>query len=239
MNKIKTELRVFAMSTDKLLSLSKIFIGNFAIDKTDFIIKITDLADPFYDNWSLCMQEVENIKLDEDFIDEQQLLTYEINKMMISARDLLQIIYFYVDRSFGKDEAINTYFGRNEYLKARTKPLLLTKLILKCCEAANRPEYHPQLTAKGLSQIDIEQTIEIANKINLKVVERDKLISSRKLLTQERIAGLNTLYNYLAAVSEASKLVYKNDYSKYQQYLLYNGRKCKPRKKKSEINKGE
>jgi hypothetical protein len=65
------------------------------------------------------------------------------------------------------------------------------------------------------------------------------LIRSRKLLTQERITGLNTLYNYLVAVSEASKLVYKNDYSKYQQYLLYNGRKSKPRAKKTEQNNVE
>jgi hypothetical protein len=46
-------------------------------------------------------------------------------------------------------------------------------------------------------------------------------MSNRKINTQNRNQQLNKIWSYMSAVNEASKLVYKSDYAKLQQYILY------------------
>jgi hypothetical protein len=213
---------VFTLAVDEMLQLNTLMLGNFADDKADFTAKVTDLADPFLDNWQTDTNNLGTIEMDDDYIDTQLLMTQAIDELMVAGRDQLQSIFFYAERAYPGNKAKLGYFGKDRYDTARRNPLKLHDLMLKCSEAVVEADYKDDLFAKGLAQSDIDVMKDTASKLKVKYDKRDKYMSGRKIATEKRNLVLNKIWKSMSDVSEASKLVYKNDYAKFQQYLRYH-----------------
>ncbi|MFZ4400621.1 MAG: hypothetical protein ACOYO1_11345 [Bacteroidales bacterium] len=221
MVKPKEEGLFFTLPVDEMLQMNTVMISNFTGDKAVFIAKVSDLIDPFLDNWKLNTSQLSTIESDSDFLDTQMLMTQAINELEVIARDQLQTIYFYLDRAFPGNKAVQSYFGKDHYEAARNTPQKLINLLLKAKEASEKIDYKDALMAKGLKQTVIDDLEITSDKLKAKSEEREIYISSRKLATQNRFKILNKIWNCMSAVNDASKLVYKADYAKQQQYLLY------------------
>ncbi|MFZ4401089.1 MAG: hypothetical protein ACOYO1_13715 [Bacteroidales bacterium] len=211
----------FTLTVDEMLQLNTVMISNFTVDKAVFIAKVPDLTDPFLEDWKLNTTQLSTIESDSDFLDTQLLMTQAVDELMFIARDQLQTIYFYLERSFTGDKAIQSYFGKDRYEASRNSPQKLINLLLKANEASEKADYKDELITKGLKQTVIDDLDTTAAKLKTKVDEREIYMSSRKLATQHRKKLLNKIWDSMADVNEASKLVYKTDYAKQQQYLLY------------------
>lgn len=212
---------VFTLKTDEMLQANDVMKNNFLVDKSDFIAKIPDLNDPFLDDWQKATDDLSTTESDDDFIDNQLLKTQAIEELMAKGRDELQSVYFYVERAFPANKAVLGYFGKDRYEVSRNIPLKLADIILKCTEACSSADYKDKLITKGLTDMMITGLKDTAEKIKEKTSDRDNYISKRKIVTQNRNKQLNKIWSFMSAVNEASKLVYKDDYAKYQQYLLY------------------
>ena len=212
---------IFTLAVDEMLQLNTLMLGNFADDKADFTAKVTDLSDPFLLNWQTDTDNLGSIEMDDDYVDTQLLMTQAIDELMVTGRDQLQTVYFYVERNYPGNKAILSYFGKDRYEAARKNPLKLHDLMLKCFEAAIEADYKDDLFAKGLSQANLDDLKDTAAKLKGKFDKRDKYMSGRKIATEKRNLLLNKIWKSMSDVSDASKLVYKNDFAKFQQYLRY------------------
>jgi len=211
----------FTLAVDEMLQMNDVMLINFNSDKASFIAKVPDLKDPFLDKWQESTDSLSSVDSDSEYTNAQLLLTQDLNDLMVSVRDHIQTIFFYVDRAFPGNQAVLSYFGKNQYENARKDPMKLVDLILNALDVSQEPLYKDALDAKGLNQAVISDIKTAVDNLNKKNKERNAFINGRKLATQSRIKTLNIIWGYMTAVSNASKLVYKTDYAKQQQYLLY------------------
>ena len=221
MKKVIEEGLDYTLKTDEMLQMNAVMLSNFEIDKADFIAKVPDLDSPFSGNWLIDTNKLSATESDADFIDTQLLKTQAIEELMVTGRDILQSVYFYVERAFPGNKAVLSYFGKDRYEASRNIPLKLAEIINKCREACLESDYKDILITKGLTDQLVVDLKENAVKITEKVTNRDIYMSNRKINTQNRNQQLNKIWSYMSAVNEASKLVYKSDYAKLQQYILY------------------
>jgi hypothetical protein len=221
MKKVIEEGLDYTLKTDEMLQMNSVMLSNFEIDKADFIAKVPDLDSPFSGNWLIDTNKLSATESDADFIDTQLLKTQAIEELMVTGRDILQSVYFYVERAFPGNKAVLSYFGKDRYEASRNIPLKLAEIINKCREACLESDYKDILITKGLTDQLVVDLKENAVKITEKVTNRDIYMSNRKINTQNRNQQLNKIWSYMSVVNEASKLVYKSDYAKLQQYILY------------------
>lgn len=221
MKKPLEEGLIFTLTIEEMLQQNNLMQSHFADDQAEFITKTPDLDDAFLTNWKKTTNLLDDTEKDDDYIDTQLLMTQTLDESMEKGRDLLQTVFFYVERAFPGKKAEAAYFGKDRYEAARKTPLKLVELMNKCAEAASEAEYLDKLTIKGLNSQTIDDLKDTAVIIKTNFEKRDKYISNRKKITEERNQILNKIWGFMSSVSDASKLVYKNDYAKFQQYVLY------------------
>lgn len=221
MKKPLEEGLIFTLTIEEMLQQNNLMQSHFADDQAEFITKTPDLDDAFLTNWKKTTILLDDAEKDDDYIDTQLLMTQTLDESMEKGRDLLQTVFFYVERAFPGKKAEAGYFGKDRYEAARKTPLKLVELMNKCAEAASEAEYLDKLTVKGLNSQTIDDLKDTAVNIKTNFEKRDKYISNRKKITEERNQILNKIWGFMSSVSDASKLVYKNDYAKFQQYVLY------------------
>lgn len=221
MKKPLEEGLIFTLTIEEMLQQNNLMQSHFADDQAEFITKTPDLDDDFLANWKKTTNLLDDTEKDDDYIDTQLLMTQTLDESMEKGRDLLQTVFFYVERAFPGKKAEAAYFGKDRYEAARKTPLKLVELMNKCAEAASEAEYLDKLTVKGLNSQTIDDLKDTAVNIKTNFEKRDKYISNRKKITEERNQILNKIWGFMSSVSDASKLVYKNDYAKFQQYVLY------------------
>ena len=158
MQKPQEEGLLFNFSVDEMLQINDVMISNFGGDKPDFIAKVSDLNDPFLDNWKNDTDSLSTIKLDSNFIDTQLLMTQAVDELMVIGRDLLQTIYFYVERAYPGNKAVLSYFGKDRYESSRIIPQKLIDLMLKCSDACAKEDYNNAIVAKGFGKHIIDET---------------------------------------------------------------------------------
>ena len=224
MKKPEEEGLLFTLSVEEMLQTNFLMKNNFKVDKPLFIAKTRDLEDPFQENWQKSTDDINKTESDKDYTDKQLLMTQDLNELMVSARDQVQTVFYYLDCAFPGNPAIHAIFGKDRYDGARNNPQKLHNLMLKCDVASENPEYFEALKAKGFTQDMKDEFKVIAKKLIEQIDKREAYMSARKLTTQERIKILNEIWHHMSKVNAASKLVFKTDYARQQQYLLYHSK---------------
>ncbi|MCK9616240.1 MAG: hypothetical protein M0R21_00215 [Lentimicrobiaceae bacterium] len=215
----------FNIPADEMLLESQTMIDFFIEDQKLFTDKVPDLQSPFETDWQNAINDARQAIKDDDYLDVQQGMTNEIETLMAEACNRLQTLYFYVDRAFPGNKVVNEIFGHDRYEKARKSPLSMFDLLIKAYNAANDSKYKSKLIEKGLKPDGIETLKTTSDTLYSKYQKRDKYISDRGSITQNRTILLNKVWAFNASVSDASKLVFQENYAKMQQYLLYGGKK--------------
>lgn len=81
-------------------------------------------------------------------------------------------------------------------------------------------EYQTELLAAGITAPQLAQIGNLRTAFKAADIAQNKAVAKRNKLTQERIKQYNKLWEILQQVNKLSKLVYRGDYAKLQQYLL-------------------
>jgi len=221
----------YQIPADEMLLESQTRLDLFKEDEALFIEKVPDLKPPFAADWQDAINLGKQAIKDDDFLDVQQEMTDAVETYMTEGRNGLQTLYFYVERAFPGNKVVDGFFGHDRYEKARKSPLLMFDLLVKSYKAANDPKYHGKLIDKGLKPENIEALNATSGTLYQKYQERDKYISDRIYVTQERIRLFNKVWAFSVSVSEASKIVFQDNYAKLQQYLLYDSKKTENEEK--------
>jgi len=211
----------FTLAVNEMLQINMIMLKHFVVDKPVFIAKVPDLSDPFLDIWEKDTELMDLIESDEAFNAKQLFMTEEIDQLMTIARDQLQSVYFYIEHAYPGNKTVLSFFGKDQYLADRTIPLKIVELMQRCAEASVNTDYKDRLKEKKLNQIMIDEMKLTSVKLKNKAIESEIYMSKRKFVTQSRTKILNKIWESMSDVNDASKIVFKKDYAKKQQYLLY------------------
>jgi hypothetical protein len=226
MAKPEEKNRTYTGSDAEMVQASRVTHGLFLEDKTLFKNFDNAFDDPFAQNWLVKIEEAVVVYQDTTNVAELTERTKAVEIKMEECRALFQQIKYFVEKAFPSKREIWAQFGFNDYEEARkseTKMIRLLGIIDKT--ALN---YKNDLIAAGFSETDIAKI----NALQVQLIDADyqQEIHKKKrpALTQQRITILNDCYTFMQRVSKASKIIFKTDKAKIDQYLLPSERAPKP-----------
>lgn len=218
MAKAEEKTRAFNGSDSDMVQTSRVIHGLFMEDKPRFISFDASLADPFAENWLHKIEAAALITNDSFTVAMQMELTKKVADKMEECKVFFQQMKYFIEKAFPGKREIWTQFGYSTYDDARrgeTKMIQFYGILGKTAA-----QYSAQLIAAGFSQENIDKITTLHTELTNADYEQEISKKKRPAATQERIVLLNECYQYLQRVCKAGKIIFANDYVKYNQYML-------------------
>lgn len=185
-----------------------------------------ELDEDYIIRFSESLTRAKAIPLDEVVIDVQAGKSAVVLATRKLCEDHVADIKYFVNKAFPKDTAIKNEFGYNDYDEVRTKPALFVPFLRQLSVTVNK--YGQQLRSKGMPAALLTISAELAGKLENDAREHELSMKGRTLTTQDRRIAYNEVWNMMKQLCLAGKRVYKNNYAKYRQYILYEGNQAPP-----------
>lgn len=218
MAKAEEKTRSFNGSDSDMIQTSRVIHGLFIEDKPGFISFDSSFADPFAENWLQRIEAAALITNDTLTVAMQMELTKKVAEKMEECKVFYQQMKYFIEKAFPGKREIWTQFGYSSYDDARrgeTKMIQFYGILGKTAA-----QYSAQLIAAGFTQVNIDKITTLHTELTNADYEQEISKKKRPAATQERILLLNECYEYLKKVSRAGKIIFANNYGKYNQYLL-------------------
>jgi len=214
--------RNFTKSDDEVLQQSDVKLGSFEVNKGKFIERFPQLADPFAEEWCDAISNARRILPDYASVANQSKETDALNTLIEKGANLYQTLLLYVRLAFPNDAMVLRIFGQHQYDAARKSQLKLPILLTTGYTQASKPEYISALMGKGMKRLEIDALKIMAESIINQGKMQEKAIKDRTLDKNERVTALNLVWAKMALVCQCAKLVFQNDSTRYNQFLLSN-----------------
>jgi hypothetical protein len=211
--------RNFNIADPDAIQDARVKHASFLEDKDDFVDFDADFDDPFAADFLEDIDAAENTDDDETVIDQQTQLTNVADEMELS-RNKYQDSKPFIIKAFVDTETQNE-FGFNDYKKAQDSHTFFTDFMLKFHRIATK--YKIELIAKNYSQLKIDEILTRHDALRDANVAQDLFIKTRPQKTKDRIVKMNKAWSGEQLICAAGKRIYKDDYAKYQRYLLPPG----------------
>jgi len=215
--------RIFTKSDDEVLQQSDVKLGSFEENKDKFIERFPQLADPFAEEWCEAISNARRILPDYASVANQSKETDALNTLIEKGANLYQTLLLYVRLAFPNDAMVLRIFGQHQYDAARKSQLKLPILLTTGYTQASKPEYKSALMGKGMKRAEIEALKLMADSIVNQGKMQEKAIKDRTLDKNERVTALNLVWAKMALVCQCAKLVFQNDATRYNLFLLSDG----------------
>jgi len=162
------------------------------------------------------LDKASNTKSDNVYIDEQTEANQQLDDQANVCRRVFQAAKFFIEEAFPNKPRIHNQFGFNDYQSKTATPERLYVFMTDFYEVAKT--YSAELIANQFTAEKIE---------NIKV-ERDKLkqleiaYNNKRMergdAADNRVVILNELYEMLASIFRAAKVIFANDSKKLELY---------------------
>ncbi len=215
--------RIFTKPDDEVLQQSDVQLGSFEENKGKFVERFPQLADPFAEEWSEATSYARSILPDYASVANQSKETDALNTLIEAGANLYQTLLLYVRLAFPNDALVLRIFGQPQYDAARKSQLKLPILLLTGYTQATKPDYQAALMAKGMKEAEIDTLKTMSESIVNQGKAQEKAIKDRTLDKNERITALNLVWEKMALVCQCAKLVFQNDATRYNLFLLSEG----------------
>ena len=215
--------RIFHKTDDEVLQQSGFKLASFIENKSPFVKRFTQLADPFADEWGSATTIARKIVPDYASVATQSVETETLNAMVSKGANLFQSLLLYVRLAFPDNAMVLRIFGQQKYEAARNSHTKLPGLLQSAYTQASKPEYKTALMAKGMKEEEIEMLKTMADDIVKQDKVQEKAMNDRTIDANNRITALNTVYEKMSLVCQCAKLVFQNDATRYNMFLLNEG----------------
>ena len=212
--------RNFNKTDEKMLQQSDVLLGSFRDNKSLFIERFPQFADPFDREWAALTTAAWQINPDWSMVAGQSGETAALETLMEQGRNLFQTIILYVQLAFPNDRNMLNVFGHDQYSAARSSHLKLPALLRSTSIPASNPEYKPALMMKGLTEMQISSLETLANSIGAQIVAQKNAKKERSRIAALRINHLNAVWEKMLLVSMCAKSLFQNDAAKYNLFIL-------------------
>jgi len=216
-------LRDYKKSDDEMLQQSDSKLASFIKNKSLFVKRFPQLADPFATEWADAITTARNIIPDYASVANQTTESDELEKMMDEGRNLFQMLMLYTQLAFPDHALALRAMGQSQYESASRNPLKLSKLLRTAGKEASKDEYKPALLNKGMTEAEISSLETAADNINNQSLAVDNAKKDRSFDADERITMLNAVWGKTTLVCNCAKLLFQKDATRYALFLLTDG----------------
>jgi hypothetical protein len=220
MSKSPEVVRSYSFSDSDLIQSSRVIQGLFVEDKASFINFDTNFSDPFGENWLIKIDALGEVKEDSIQVGELTEATKKVAELMEECKTHYQVVRYFVERAFPGKKEIWSQFGFSDYNEARKSENKMVKFLGIMYKTVIT--YKDELNAVGFSRANFDKIKTLQTDLTNADEEQELLKKKRPVLTQERISKLNECFDLMHRVSKAAKIIFVNNYAKYNQYLMPN-----------------
>lgn len=227
--KLKKTRRRYNMEDSMMLQKARTSCALMLQDLAVFSAFDPNLNAAFATEWENELNSGNAIPNDELFRDQLQITSNELKQHIKLCRKKYNEFKYFVLRAYPTDAAMQQAFGLKEYTTHTRSAInlaefLLTMHTIAFNNKATLIQPHVGYTEAGIEEIKTLQETLIERIIALSVKKNEQHSS-----TNERIELFNKVYGKFALVASAAKIIYANNFAKYEQYLIYEK---KPKKEK-------
>lgn len=234
MKQSSDKIRLFNKPDELMLEQAQTMYDNFVAEKANFIANVPVFEDPFAENFQAIIREAEALPLDNEIIAEAAIYTEQLEITMEEARKAYMKLIYYVKLAFPDSNAILDVFGHNKYEKERKSQTGMLNLLEQAHRKAEDSKYKNSLISNGFTQEMIDGLQTIYQNIREQNRMQEDALNERPLKTQQRVEKLNKVWEFMEKISEATKIIYMDNPTKQEQYLLYPEGRYKTEKKQEE-----
>jgi hypothetical protein len=220
MGKSQEAVRLYSFSDADLVQSSRVMQGLFVEEKPAFISFDAKYADPFAENWLAKIDGIGEVVEDSIHVGQLTEATKKVMNKMEECKLHYQTVRYFTEAAFPDNKQKWTQFGFNDYDDARKSETKMVKFLGILHKTSIT--YKTQLLAAGLTQANIDKIETLQEELTGADYEQEILKKKRPELTQERIVKLNECFEMMQRVSRAAKIIFANNYAKYNQYLMPN-----------------
>ena len=213
--------RKFKKSFDEALMQGYVFHGLFLEDLTAFSDFSASFADPFAADFLAEIQAADDFPTIENDRAEQGIYGSAVDGAMANGRAQFQKLIFHVEDAFPDNEAVLKLFGADDYDAARKSVLKMINLLQAAYKTAMKPAYNAQLLAVGFTAPEIDKLKNFADDLLVKNQDYEEYQRKTFSRTEDKVNAFNTMWDRMAKISDASKLIFRESPARVQMYLLY------------------
>jgi hypothetical protein len=211
----------FSKSYDDALTQAYLFQSELVADQALFTAFSSKYAPTFAADFLADIQAADDIPTNEDDLNSQTLLSRQVEDKMELCKVHYQKLLLHVGFAWPNDDLILKVFGNNDYMDARRNPSKLTNLLQNAYNRANSTTYKADLISAGFIQADITLLDTLNDDLRAKLDEQQSFINHSTIRAQERAVAFNKVWDTMVQISNASKLIFKDNPAKVEYYLLY------------------
>ena len=218
MSKRAEVTRKFRVPDDVMLQASRVMHGIFLEDKDTIINFDADFNTRFAENWNAKNKEALEISNDNYYIDKLTEYTAIVQGKMDRCRTAFQKMKYFIEKAFPNQTQIWNQFGFNDYNNVRKSEAHMIKFMGILHSTAII--HADTLIAAGFSRESIDEIEILQEELKNADYEQEMFKKKRSKITQDRVIILNECYEYMQKVSKAAKVIFADNYVKYNNYLL-------------------
>ncbi|MFI5217996.1 MAG: carboxypeptidase-like regulatory domain-containing protein [Bacteroidia bacterium] len=214
-------LRLYRITDPEMYEASRTKRSFFLEDKVELVAFDSDFADPFVTDWLTEIEAAEAFPQDEALDDQLTQLTAVVEEKMESCRDKFQSAKYFIEKAFPKNAPVWNEFGYDNYKTIRRVQNDMVTFMKQFHSTADK--YKVQLIASGYTQPEIDEIDTLRTELIDANTIQENFIGDLPVKTQARHIKNNEVWNIMVKVCTAGKTKFRNDFARYQRYLLPPG----------------
>ena len=215
--------RLFSKPDEEVLQQSELKLGSFNENKRLFVERFPQFGDPFAADWAAATATARSIPPDYVSVSNQSGETLALKTIMEKGRNSFQALLLYTQLAFPGDAKMLNVMGQPQYHASHRSQLKLPVLMKSAYAQASIPENKQALMSKGMKESEIDDLLKIAENIINQEITQQNAKKGRMLDANRRITALNLVWEKMSLVCQCAKLLFQNDATRYNLFLLSDG----------------
>jgi hypothetical protein len=228
--------RPYVVSDAFALQYAKTLRGLFIADQAAFVNRDPSFGNPYEMDWDAAITDAENQPSDNTIEYQLAQKTDDVEEQMELCRNNFQDAKPFIKKAFPNKPATWEEFGFEDYDKVRKDQAEMVQFMKNFHSAAVK--YSGQLIAVNFTQVMIDEIETRRAALNNTNNIQEQFKKERLSITETRITKLKAMWNFCQTVCETGKLIFRNQYAKYQQYLLPASDESTPMIVKGKVTQG-
>lgn len=185
-------------------------------DLDDFIAFDPTFEDPFAADFLASIKALEGKPSDRVIMYEQAESTEIVEASMSKGRQGYRFLMFFVAKAFPDDKAVWNEFGFTDYRRNNKSQTGFFNFLKQAHQTAVK--YEAELNAVGFDNVRIAEVKTLADNLLTNDLKQEELKGARSVSARKRIKELNEIWANVRLIRRAGKLIYAENYGKYQRY---------------------
>jgi hypothetical protein len=138
---------------------------------------------------------------------------------MEKCKNYFMMFKHFVEKAFPDDVPVWKEFGYDNYDYSSKYQAEMIQFMNRLHVTATK--YREQLATVNFTQERIDEISAIKRELDNADQQQENLKKNRANITQERLTKLNACWNEISEIARLGKLIFANDFGKYQRYVIY------------------